>query len=167
LDLQRSSPEEKRADPGEPPDRRSFLSTVAMGVGMAGGYGAFGAMAARFLYPAKPPDRRWMYVAGLKEIPHGGSVQFAAPSGQSISITRLTDTGEVADFIALSSICPHLGCKVHWETQNKRFFCPCHNGAFDSEGVATSGPPFEAHQNLSRFPLRVENGNLFIEVPVA
>ena len=71
------------------------------------------------------------------------------------------------DFIALSSICPHLGCKVHWETQNQRFFCPCHNGAFSAAGVSTAGPPFDVHQNLARFPLKVENGNLFIEVPVA
>jgi len=148
-------------------DRRSFFSLVAMGLGLTGAYGTFAAMAARFLYPAKPPDRRWMYVASVTEFAHGGGVLFSAPNGQAISVTRLTANGTVEDFIALSSICPHLGCKVHWETQNKRFFCPCHNGAFNVEGISTAGPPFDAKQNLARFPLKVENGNLFIEVAVA
>lgn len=143
------------------------MSLVAMALGLTGGYGMFAGMAARFLYPAKPPARRWMYVAALTDIAQGGSTLFAAPSGQAISVTRLATGDGVDDFIALSSICPHLGCKVHWETQNQRFFCPCHNGAFNAEGVSTAGPPFEAHQNLARFPLKVENGNLFIEVPVA
>lgn len=148
-------------------DRRSFISLAAMALGLTGGYGMFAGMAARFLYPAKPAARGWMYVASLADIAHGGSILFSAPNGQAISVTRLTAHGAVEDFIALSSICPHLGCKVHWETQNKRFFCPCHNGAFNVEGVSTAGPPFEAKQNLARFPLKVENGNLFIEVAVA
>jgi len=150
-----------------PADRRSFISLAAMALGLTGGYGMFAGMAARFLYPAKPPARRWMYVAALTDIAHGGSILFSAPNGQAISVTRLAADGTVEDFIALSSICPHLGCKVNWETQNKRFFCPCHNGAFNAEGISTSGPPFDAKQNLARFPLKVENGNLFIEVAVA
>ncbi|MBI3863015.1 MAG: ubiquinol-cytochrome c reductase iron-sulfur subunit [Planctomycetia bacterium] len=154
-------------DPSQAPDRRSFFSLLAMGLGLTGGYGMFAALAARFLYPSRPPDRRWMYVTALRDVAQGGAILFSAPNGQAISVTRLADRGEVDDFIALSSICPHLGCKVHWESQNKRFFCPCHNGAFDAEGIATAGPPFDAHQNLARFPLKVENGNLFIEVPVA
>jgi Rieske Fe-S protein len=55
---------------------------------------------------------------------------------------------------------------VHWEAQNDRFFCPCHNGAFDRQGNATAGPPAAAGQALLRFPLRLENGLLFIEVPI-
>jgi phenylpropionate dioxygenase-like ring-hydroxylating dioxygenase large terminal subunit len=53
---------------------------------------------------------------------------------------------------------------VHWEAQNNRFFCPCHNGVFTPEGKATSGPPADAGQSLFRFPLKVENDLLFIEV---
>ena len=55
---------------------------------------------------------------------------------------------------------------MHWEPQNERFFCPCHNGAFDASGKATEGPPATAKQELKQFPLRVENGLLYIEVPM-
>ena len=69
-----------------------------------------------------------------------------------------------SDFVAFSSICPHLGCQVNWELQNDRFFCPCHNGVFDRDGNATGGPPAAAGQRLPRYPLKIENGLLFIEV---
>jgi len=75
------------------------------------------------------------------------------------------DRKDVGDFLALSSTCPHLGCQVYWESNKSRFFCPCHNGAFDSQGNATEGPPAKAKQQLLRFSLMVENGLLFIQVP--
>jgi Rieske Fe-S protein len=134
--------------------------------GLAAGYGTFFATAARFLYPAGPADRGWMFVTDLASMQPGDAVQYEAPDGQAVSVARLAETGSAGDFVALSSVCPHLGCKVHWEAQNDRFFCPCHNGAFDREGKATAGPPADAGQSLSRFPLRVENQLLFIEVPL-
>ena len=51
-------------------------------------------------------------------------------------------------------------------TSIERFFCPCHNGAFDPQGRATEGPPAAAEQSLTRFPLKVENGLLYIQVPL-
>ena len=71
-----------------------------------------------------------------------------------------------ADFIALSSVCPHLGCRVHWQSQESRFFCPCHNGSFDPQGKPTGGPPLAAGQSLPKYPLKVEHGLLFIEMPI-
>jgi Rieske Fe-S protein len=54
---------------------------------------------------------------------------------------------------------------VHWQSQDSRFFCPCHNGAFDPTGKAIAGPPAEAGQSLPRYPVRVESGMVFIEIP--
>ena len=95
----------------------------------------------------------------------GDSMRFVTPGRAKVAIARQGSSGTVDDFVALSSTCPHLGCQVHWEPQHDRFFCPCHNGTFDRSGRATSGPPFEAKQSLPRYPLRIENGLLFIEVP--
>ena len=49
---------------------------------------------------------------------------------------------------------------------NERFFCPCHNGVFAPDGEALEGPPAEAGTDLPRYPLRVTNGLLYIEVPM-
>ncbi len=158
-------PAEDISAPGE--SRRSFLSGLGMVGGLVSSYGALAAAAGRYLFPSRPPDKQWMFVAPLREITEGASIAYQAPNGQHVAITRLGTQGTVADFIALSSVCPHLGCQVHWETQNSRFFCPCHNGTFDPQGNATGGPPFDAGQKLSRFPLQIENGLLYIEVPLA
>ncbi|HZZ70709.1 MAG TPA: Rieske 2Fe-2S domain-containing protein [Pirellulales bacterium] len=33
-----------------------------------------------------------------------------------------------------SAVCPHMGCIVGWVPADKRFFCPCHKGAFNLSG---------------------------------
>jgi Rieske Fe-S protein len=92
-------------------------------------------------------------LAGIDELSNSGFVPGFVP-------------GFVADFVALSSICPHLGCRVHWESHNERFFCPCHNGAFDSSGKAIAGPPKTANQTLPEYPLKVVDGSLYIEMSI-
>ena len=116
------------------PERRSFLSRIAMMLGLAGGYGAFAAMAGRYLYPMNSSAPSLKFVATMKSFAKGDSLLYRTPSGQTITITRMNENGDASDFIALSSVCPHLGCQVHWEANNSRFFCPCHNGAFDGKG---------------------------------
>jgi nitrite reductase/ring-hydroxylating ferredoxin subunit len=149
-------------------ERRGFLSRTSSAL-MAGGilasYGTLGWMAARFLYPSKPRPMAWLYVARVKALLRGEAFQYRSPSGQPITLTRQGDGEQAEDFLALSTTCPHLGCRVHWEASNDRFFCPCHNGVFSPDGKATAGPPAEAGQSLPRYALKVENGLLFIEVP--
>lgn len=150
------------------PDRRRFIanaSRVAMVAGLAAGYGTFGYIAGRFLYPAEAGTGIWQFVSEADGLRPGESLLYTGPSGETINIARQGATGGVDDFIALSSTCPHLGCQVHWEPQNDRFFCPCHNGIFDPSGVATGGPPGDAGQSLPRYPLRIEEELLYIQVP--
>lgn len=156
-------------DPVGRVERRAFLvraSACGMVGGLAAGYGGCAAMGARFLFPAASRERRWQFLARVPDVPVGGSIVYRAPSGEPIAVARRAETGSAEDFVALSSTCPHLGCQVHWQTAEKRFFCPCHNGAFDPEGRAIAGPPYEAGQSLARYPLEVREGVLFIEVPM-
>jgi Rieske Fe-S protein len=138
-----------------------------MAGGLAAGYGTFAHVAGRFLYPAAPRAKAWMFVADLGHFAAGTSMKYRTPDGARVLITRRAAGEDVSAFKALGSTCPHLGCQVHWEPQAQRFFCPCHNGAFDTEGLAISGPPKEANQTLPSFPLKVDKGLLYIEVPAA
>ncbi len=124
-----------------------------------------GAIALRYLYPARPDELSWQFVAEVDTIEVGESLLYQGPSGETINIARQSREGGADAFVALSSTCPHLGCQVRWEAQNNRFFCPCHNGVFDPSGVATGGPPGEAGQRLAQYPLKVEGGLLHIAVP--
>jgi Rieske Fe-S protein len=148
--------------------RRDFLSvasTAAMAGGLIAGYGTFGVIAVRFLYAPDQP-LAWQYVAAVGDLKVGESITYSAPDGAKVVVARQSEGTDVKNFIALSSVCPHLGCAVHWEPQNDRFFCPCHNGVFDPQGKATEGPPAKAKQQLLEFPLKVENDLLYIQVPL-
>jgi Rieske Fe-S protein len=156
------------SDPAPGDDRRGFLakvSSLGMLAGLGASYGTAGVYAARYLYPARPRTKAWMYVARVADIAVGGSLGYTTPGGEKVAIARQAQSGTGEDFVALSSTCPHLGCQVHWEAQNERFFCPCHNGTFDKSGKGTGGPPGDAGQALPRYPLKSDGGLLYIEVP--
>ncbi len=163
-------PESVTTDAAADPERRKFLtaaSNTAMAAGLAGGYGGFALVAGRFLYPARPDEHSWQCLTEEDRLEVGQSLLYQGPAGETINVTRKARAGGASDFIALSSVCPHLGCQVHWEAQNDRYFCPCHNGTFDAAGRGTGGPPGDAGQSLSSYPLRVEGGLLYIQVPVS
>lgn len=134
--------------------------------GLLAGYGTFGYMLAEFVYPAPQHTRGWLFVCTVDKLVPGEALDFIAPAGTKIVVARQGNGTDAEDFLALSSVCPHLGCRVHWESQEDRFFCPCHNGAFDRSGSPISGPPMAANQALVRFPLKVENGLLYLEAPL-
>tara|TARA_R110002126_G_scaffold27665_18_gene92884 strand:- start:6918 stop:7586 length:669 start_codon:yes stop_codon:yes gene_type:complete len=157
-------------EPTPQPNRRGLLGSIPfwfMTGGLAAGYGTCATMGGRYLFPEGGESVAWMFLGAVDDFEPGGSLDYKAPNGQKIAVARQGTSGGVEDFVALSSTCPHLGCQVHWEGDNDRFFCPCHNGAFDKDGVGISGPPGDAGQSLPQFPLRVQNGLLFIQVAVA
>ena len=47
------------------------------------------------------------------------------------------DTGQLHLF---SATCPHLGCVVQWNADEKSFDCPCHGSRFSAEGKVINGP---------------------------
>ncbi|MDF1561184.1 MAG: ubiquinol-cytochrome c reductase iron-sulfur subunit [Bacteroidales bacterium] len=64
-------------------------------------------------------------------------------------------------FLALSIVCPHLGCSVLWDETKKQFDCPCHSSAFDRQGVVLSSP---APRPLDYFPVIIEEGKVKVDI---
>ena len=50
-----------------------------------------------------------------------------------------------------SAICPHMGCVLQWNGDEKTFDCPCHGSRFSKEGTVINGP---ALSNLERIEIR-------------
>lgn len=59
--------------------------------------------------------------------------------------------------LAFDPACTHLGCRVHFQGDKKRYLCPCHGGVFDDQGHVVSGPP---PKPLDQHPVRVEGGQI-------
>jgi menaquinol-cytochrome c reductase iron-sulfur subunit len=88
----------------------------------------------------------------------------------------------VPSFTIISNRCVHLGCPVQPQgpsnqnqvkkveaksgevvltpTQPSGFGCPCHGGAYDTEGNRTAGPPV---RSLDRYEYSIVNGHLVLE----
>lgn len=41
---------------------------------------------------------------------------------------------------AWSTICPHLGCGIDYDSAKGKFACPCHESWFETDGAVSSGP---------------------------
>jgi cytochrome b6-f complex iron-sulfur subunit len=140
--------------------RRGMLARLMMAAGLTAGGGVVAWIAARYVTPLKAiRNRRQIYLAPVKDVPAGKGRKFGLPGGATALVTQVQ--GEV---VALSDVCPHLGCKVHFEPDRGQFVCPCHNGIFDSNGVAISGPPAEQGKNLQRYDVKQVGDNIFLEI---
>jgi cytochrome b6-f complex iron-sulfur subunit len=122
--------------------RRSFL-TKLIGVVFGATGILFAAPVVKYLMPKKGAggDNIFTNADGKPiletEIKEGASFIGLSRKGPTIVIRR---TGKL---IALSAVCTHLGCLVKWVPNEDIFFCPCHAGKFDANGVNISGPPPE------------------------
>ena len=64
---------------------------------------------------------------------HGGIVE---SGGRKIGLYR----DEAGHDHAVRSRCPHLGCELAWNPDERTWDCPCHGSRFDADGRLLSGP---------------------------
>lgn len=53
---------------------------------------------------------------------------------------------------AVSSVCPHMGCQVHFNNAEKTWDCPCHGSRFDVEGAVLQGPALKDLEKIELPP---------------
>jgi len=144
--------------------RREFLSSILMWGGLIAAYGTMGIEGLLFLLPKQIRPTRRLFAGTINKYNVGGVQSVYDLQGNEVLVKR-SESG----FQAFSTVCPHLGCRVHWEEENNYFFCPCHRGVFDENGIATAGPPAEAKQQLPTIPVTVDeaSGVVYLEVKAA
>ena len=75
----------------------------------------------------------WTEVATLADLPAGSAVRFSTAAFDGFVVN---DAGEIR---ALSSVCSHMGCTLHFRPDWKDLRCPCHGASFDLAGRLANG----------------------------
>ncbi len=70
------------------------------------------------------------------EVPIGTG--YATPPVKRVVYVVKKSDGQIR---ALSNICTHMQCDVHWDPSLGNFLCPCHGGLYDIDGKNIGGPP--------------------------
>lgn len=79
--------------------------------------------------------------------------------GQSENVACYVHRSSAEKFSIFAVNCTHLGCPVDWFPESGLFLCPCHGGAYYSDGQRASGPP---PRGLYEYDYRVEKGRLLV-----
>jgi Rieske Fe-S protein len=107
----------------------------------------------------------WHFVTTLAEL-GDKVVRFATDT--IVGYLTFDDTKGDPDegkLVAMSAACTHMGCIVQWNSAEQRFVCPCHSGLFTEYGEPDPRSPVRYLSALPRLRTKVENGNIYVEVP--
>ena len=139
--------------------RRQFLN------GLLGGW--LGALTLSFLYPilkfvfrpTPEPDQVLLPLTDFAGMEAGQLRKFAW--GTKPGFLRKLAEGSYRAYVG---VCTHLDCNVAWLPDQNKFYCACHEGWYDAEGVNIAGPP---PKPLRRLAVTEEGENLVIKPEAA
>lgn len=150
------------------PARRDFMKAAIFGIGGLIG-AAIGLPAIAYIVgPALQQSADvWIRLGATSKVEANNPTLFKTTvetqtgwikAQEEVSAYVLTENGQ--EFVVMSNICTHLGCRVRWIAGDSQFHCPCHNGVFAKDGSVVSGPP---PRPLQRLESKVEDGVLYIK----
>ncbi len=139
-----------------PMTRRHFL---VYGLGLTGVFAAAGLLAPiiRYAFPrARTEAAARVRVASARQLtPLSSAVDFEYQD-TPCTLLQLQD----GTYAGVSRVCTHLGCIITWESDNTRFFCPCHAGIFSPTGQVLGGPP---PRPLPTLKIAVQGEDIWVE----
>ncbi len=92
--------------------------------------------------------------------PVGFPADYASGTVTTLKARKVFIVREGNSFKAISVICQHLGCAVHWTKEKNIYECPCHGSKYYKNGVNFAGP---APRPLSHFDVSLaDDGKLVV-----
>lgn len=128
-------------------ERRELLRVLGGGAGALAGVSVFTAVGCA--------ASESQTVVPLSELPIGQRVR-VLDGENPVELIRTAEGVE-----ARSLWCTHTGCEVRWMADRQEYFCPCHDGVFDSRGEVVAGP---APRRLNRYPIQVTETEILLGV---
>jgi Rieske Fe-S protein len=147
-------------------DRREFITRVLYGILALLGL-AFLVPAIKLFSPAGIRDKELVFfpLVAEEDIPRLGvkkeELVYSVSGKERKARVFLVSSSE--GLMAFSAICTHLGCLVNYHKEKREFICPCHGGRYDLAGKNIAGPP---PAPLTRFPIKIQDGKLYVGIKV-
>jgi nitrite reductase/ring-hydroxylating ferredoxin subunit len=173
-------------DPSHPalssPPRRGFLLKLAAFV--AGALVTLAPLVAGIVFSLDPIRRKrpkflgadadgFLPVARLSDLPADGTpVRFTIKGDlvdawnlfkdRTIGTVYLRHIPEANDspVIAFTDVCPHLGCKINYQSSSRHYYCPCHASTFDLDGTKLNKIP---PRNMDSLDVKVVDGRVWVK----
>lgn len=134
--------------------RRKFLNTL-----IGGWLTALGATiiqpVIKFIFPPYREPEEVILPRADYELPEPNSFK-TFPWGSKPGILKRNDDGSLTAFVA---VCTHLDCNVTYLPEQRKFYCACHDGWYDENGINIAGPP---PRPLRRLDVVVEGEKIII-----
>ena len=83
---------------------------------------------------------------------------FIAKSG--VIVIRTATGNTVNSFAAFSSVCPHAGATVEYNSSTSSFFCAAHSSSFSANGSRLQGP---ADKALTKLTVEITGSTLTVK----
>ena len=159
-------------NPSNHVSRRDFIKTTTAAVGGLIGLATAVPVIGYLFSPALRESKanHWIDLGSLEKYPVGitpsifeftqTNVNGWERTSVSYGVYIVREDGNTVQ--VLSNVCTHLGCRVTWHPDIQHYVSPCHDGHFNLTGQVVSGPP---PRPLDEFITKIENGNLFIQLP--
>lgn len=116
--------------------RRQFLNGI-----LGGWLGAFLSSliypVAKFIFPPTPEPDKVIYPFSDFSDMGPNSVRIFS-WGSKPGFIKKNDDGS---YLAMVAVCTHLDCNVTFLPEQRKFFCACHEGWYDEDGINIGGPP--------------------------
>jgi nitrite reductase/ring-hydroxylating ferredoxin subunit len=125
--------------------------------------GGLGALFASLLYPLvkfvfphyREPDQVILPFSDFKDMAPDSVEKFAWGSKPGLLKKKRDGTWQ-----AFVGVCTHLDCNVTYLQEEKKFFCACHDGWYDENGINIKGPP---PKPLRQLIVSIEGEDLIIK----
>ncbi len=134
--------------------RRRFLGALTGGWAAAFAATFIGPLLKFVFPPYQEPEEVILPLAEFEGMAAGEVKNFEW--GIKPGLLKLQEDGS---YVAFVGVCTHLDCNVSYLPGEKKFYCACHDGWYDEDGMNIQGPP---PAPLRRLAVSLEGENIMV-----
>lgn len=162
-----------------PPKRRGFLAGFAALITgavitltpiVSGGIFALDPLLRKRTKFLGADENGFLRVTELSKLPDGGAPERFTIKADLVDAWNLFKNRTIGTIylrnvagtvLAFTDVCPHLGCKINYQSSSGHYFCPCHASTFNLDGEKINKIP---PRNMDSLEVKVDpDGSVWVK----